>query len=80
LDPKNRKQQIQHLIDQLRKSGSTEFDNIKQLLVLKFEEAKHRLIDAAGDDVHRFQGEAKAWDKLYRELMASVTLQQGDDS
>lgn len=78
MDRKDRKQQIQHLIDQLRKSGSTEFSTIKELVQLKFEEAKHSLVDAAGEEVARIQGEAKAWDKLYRELVSRI--QEGENS
>lgn len=50
---------------------------MRELVDLLFEEAKHSLIQARGDDLLRMQGEAQAMDRLHEKLTrASPSLKQ----
>jgi hypothetical protein len=64
----SRKSRIQALQSELQKSISPEAINTKKMVGLLFEEVKHKLVFTEGDELLRLQGEARALDKLYREL------------
>jgi hypothetical protein len=63
-----RRKRILEIASELQNSISPEALNIKKMVGLLFEEAKHKLVSAEGDDLLRLQGEARALDKLYKEL------------
>jgi hypothetical protein len=56
------------LVDALRKSRSTEYSMIRELVGLLAEDARKRLVDASQTDMLQVQGEARALAKLYRQL------------
>lgn len=62
------KRRAYELADALRKSRSTEHAFIREMVGLLAEDARMRLVDAADNDMLRVQGEARAFNKLYRQL------------
>lgn len=63
-----RKARIEEVASNLQKSISQEAMAIKELVGLLFENAKHNLVEAQGEDLLRLQGEAKAYRHLHTQL------------
>jgi hypothetical protein len=76
MQKQDRKARVQQLENDLAKSTSPEVLFVRELLKLKFEEAKDRLVDAVGDDVFKIQGEAKCLDGMFKKLTAPPAPQQ----
>lgn len=71
-DLKERKERILLRTNDLRKSTAFEVDAIRELLDLLFEEAKDTMVGANGDELIRIQGEAKAMERLFKQLTRPV--------
>lgn len=64
------------LADSLRRTGSAEYSMIRELVGLLVEDARTRLVDAQQNDMLGVQGEARAFEKLYRRLTETPPNQE----
>lgn len=64
----NRKEQVQQLVDDLAKSKNFEAVWIRDLIGLLLEDAKDQMIEASGEELLKYQGEARALARLQRRL------------
>lgn len=73
-----RKSRAQEIVTELQKSTTHEARTMKELVNLLFEDAKHNLVTAQGDDILRLQGGAQALRRLFRDLSepSPVTKEQ----
>lgn len=58
----------QQLASDIQRSTSPEAIAVKEIARLLFEEAKNSLVTAQGDDLHRQQGAAQAFERLLKML------------
>lgn len=72
----DRKEQVHSLVNELGRSKNYEANIARELIGLMLEQAKDALVDAMGEDLLRRQGEAKAFERLHRELMNPRITQQ----
>lgn len=63
-----RKQEARQLASELQKSATPEAQQVKQMIGLLLEDAKHNLVTAEGDALLRLQGEARFLSKLFEQL------------
>lgn len=63
-----RKDRVSQLVGDLQKSTAYEALAIRELVGLLFEDTKHSLVSSEGEATLRLQGEARALDKLYKQL------------
>lgn len=61
----DRKARAQQLASDLHASTTPEALQIREFVMLQFEEAKASLVDAEGDDIFRQQGAARGLRKLH---------------
>lgn len=64
------------IADNLRRSGSIEYSLIREMVGLLAEDARQRLVDAQQSDMLGVQGEARAFEKLYRRLTEAPPNQE----
>jgi ribosomal protein L17 len=64
----NRKEQARQLAQKLQQSTSEEAQQIKQMVGLLLDDAKHNLIGAEGEAILRLQGEARALQRIFDQL------------
>lgn len=60
----------------LRSSSAPEARLTVELISILVEDARSRLVKASGEDMLRIQGEARAFEKLYRELTTAPVNQE----
>lgn len=65
---KNHKERMHQLASELQRSHTIEADMTRELVNLLFESAKHNLVNYEGENLLRLQGEARALDRLYKQL------------
>jgi hypothetical protein len=65
---KGRKDQARQIASDLQKSSTSEVQQVKQMIALLLEDAKHNLVLAEGDVLVRLQGEARLLQRLYEQL------------
>jgi oligoendopeptidase F len=64
----SRKEAIRQLASQLQRSTAEEAQQVKQMVGLLLEDAKHNLISAEGALLLQLQGEARAFQRVYEQL------------
>lgn len=64
----NPREQARRIQGELQNSTGYEIDQVRKLLVAKYEDAKIRLVEAVGEDIPRVQGEARTYKKLLDDL------------
>jgi predicted RNA binding protein with dsRBD fold (UPF0201 family) len=68
-----KKEQARRLASNLQKSTAPEVQQVKEMIVLLLEDAKHSLIAAEGDAILRLQGEARSLQRIYELLTVQRT-------
>lgn len=74
MEKKDRRERVNELLASISKSTSPEMEWVREMLMLQFEDAKDRLIDAQEIDVPRIQGEARFLEKLHKQMVAAHAL------
>lgn len=64
----NKKERAAELARELQGSRTHEADAARELVDIMFEDAKNSLVNSNGEDTLRLQGEARAFERLYRQL------------
>jgi hypothetical protein len=63
-----RKEQVRQLASKLQLSTAEEAQQVKEMVGLLLEDAKHNLITAEGESLLRLQGEARALQRINEQL------------
>jgi hypothetical protein len=63
-----RKEQVRQLASKLQLSTAEEAQQVKEMVGLLLEDAKHNLITAEGESLLRLQGEARALQRMNEQL------------
>jgi 4-diphosphocytidyl-2C-methyl-D-erythritol kinase len=67
----NRKERVRQLAGKLQSSTAEEAQQVKEMVGLLLEDAKHNLVSAEGAALIRLQGEARALQRIYEQLTTS---------
>ena len=70
------RQRETELLRQLSRSNSVEADAVKELLRLRYEAVKEKLVVAGASDTLKLQGEAQGLKRLRSDLMRDASLSQ----
>jgi hypothetical protein len=68
MEAKGRKERARQLASSLQQSGTSEVQQVKEMIGLLLEDAKHNLVTAEGDALIRLQGEARLLQRIYEQL------------
>jgi ribosomal protein L17 len=71
--PMTRKEQARQLASKLQQSTTEDAQQVKQMVGLLLEEAKHNLVTAEGAVLLRLQGEARALQRIFEQLTKKPT-------
>lgn len=74
-DLEKRRRELE-LLKTVNNSTALEADAIKQLLKMRLEQAKEKLVTATSEDMLKVQGEAQCLRKLYHDLTRSLHDQE----
>jgi predicted RNA binding protein with dsRBD fold (UPF0201 family) len=64
----NRKEQARRLAASIQQSTAPEAQQVKQMIGLLLEDARHNLVTSEGDSLLRLQGEARLLQRLHDQL------------
>ena len=73
LEKRRREDELTKLIN---RSTALEADSIKQLLKIRLEHAKERLVTATDADMLKIQGEAQCLKRLHQDLTRPINTQE----
>jgi hypothetical protein len=68
MEVKGRRERARQLASGLQQSGTSEVQQVKEMIGLLLEDAKHNLVTAEGDALIRLQGEARLLQRIYEQL------------
>lgn len=76
MQKQDRRLRAETLAKDLANSTSPEVLFMRELIDIQYELTKEKLVEAAGDEVFKFQGEARCLDRIARQLTRPAAAQK----